>query len=157
MLYALKIDHPASPHGREEAAGQGAEITAVVSRFEHPGEHTIREELDVLGKHAEDQAIDEMGHPLWLVTTQPKVVGELREFPSGLCREGLSCRSRTEPLRVRHDPFEKVALAGVAKVLQDQLVDLAGYWSNSCGMTNRSKSQTTRRGGFSSAKAYCWS
>ena len=52
---------PPDGHRTEKVHCQRRELVGPLSRlFQHPGEHVVCEEADILGEHAEHKAVDEM-------------------------------------------------------------------------------------------------
>jgi len=68
---------------------------------EHPQKHLPWQQINVLGEHAEDKAIDEVGNRLRVVTGGSQACCEVRETRSSALRESLSCESWAQLFRIR--------------------------------------------------------
>ena len=68
-VHGLEPYPAAGGHCAEKVLCQRRELVGPLSRlFQHPGEHVVREKADILGEHAEHQAVDEMRHRLRCVS-----------------------------------------------------------------------------------------
>ena len=56
---------------------------------QHPREHVVRQQPDVVGEHAEDEPVDEVGHRLRVVAALPQRLRHRRERRRGALRQRL--------------------------------------------------------------------
>jgi len=80
---------------------------------------------NVLGEHAEHQAVDEVRHRLRLVAALAQRLCQHRERRRRALGQRLPALARPEPLRVGHRPLELVAGGGVGEIVQPELVGQA--------------------------------
>jgi hypothetical protein len=62
----------------------------LLGMLQYAGEYGIGEQLNILGKHAEDESVDEMGNGLGVVFACTKPLCETRELLCGFFREHLA-------------------------------------------------------------------
>ena len=91
---------------------------------QHAGKHVVGQEADVFGKHAEDEAVDEMGDLLRVVAAGPQGLCQRGEGGGGALGQGLAALARTQPLRIGHGPLELVAYGGVGQIFKCEFVNL---------------------------------
>ena len=92
-------DKPAILHRAEQRLGMGGKTGRVRSRsFYNPFEHLVRQELHILGKHAEHQTVDEMRHFLRVVSSFPKALVKIGKVLSHLFCDQLAGLGRFEDL-----------------------------------------------------------
>ena len=93
--------------------------------FQHAREHVVGQQADILGEHAEDEAVDEMGDILRVVAARPQCLRQRRKGGGSALGEGLTTLARAQPLWVGHGPLEFVAHGGVGQIIQCELVNHA--------------------------------
>ena len=119
--------HPAAGrHRAEKVPCQRREFVGPLPRLlQHAGEHVIREKPNILGEHAEDQAVDEMRHVLRVVSPLAQGLRQRCERGGRALGQRLPALARTQPLGVGHRPLELVANGRVGEIVQRELVCLA--------------------------------
>jgi hypothetical protein len=90
--------------------------------LQHAGEHGIGEQPNILGKHAEDESVDEMRDGLRVVSACAKPLRETGELLGGFFREHLAGLAGLEPLRIAEDPFEALPVTGFMQIIKRQLI-----------------------------------
>ena len=121
-----EADAAAVLHRGEERGGVGGEVGRGGARgFQHLLEELVGQEADVLGEHAEDQAVDEVGDGLRRVAALAQAQregGELRRRPRRSARRGSCCGfSRSGSVKAA---LEEVALRAVEEVVEREGVGL---------------------------------
>ena len=71
------------------------------------------------------QSVDEVRNRLWIVATSPQVMGEQCESGRRMLGDFLPSLARPEPFGIGHRPFELLAVGGIHKVFERELVRLA--------------------------------
>ena len=90
--------------------------------LQHPREHAVRQQADVLGEHAEHEPVDEMRHDPRVVAALSQSLGKRGEGRCGLLGERLPRFAGPQALRVRERPLQLVARGRVRQVVQPELV-----------------------------------
>ena len=90
--------------------------------FQHPREHVSGQQAHILGEHAEHQTVDEVRYRLRIVTPIPQALCKLRKGCRRPLRHRLPRLARTQPLRIRHRPFEPIAHRAVGEIVKRELV-----------------------------------
>jgi hypothetical protein len=92
----------------EQVAQHRLKIGRTLYRLiEDVGKDAVRQKLDILGKEAEHQLVDEMGDAAFVVTlAQPH--GNARELGRSLCRNALTRLGRQQPLRMEEAVAQQV-------------------------------------------------
>ena len=122
---------------------------------QHPREHVVRQQADVLGEHAEDQAVDEVGDRLRVVPPFSQRLGdggERRRHALGERLPGLSWR---QTVGVGERPFQPVAGRRIGQIVELELVRPADAVRPVGADPEPHRVDTISSGGFSSASAYC--
>ena len=92
---------------------------------QHPREHVVRQQADVVGEHAEDEPVDEVRDRLRIVAAPAQCLRDRRERGRRALGERLPGLSRPQPNRIRERPLEPVARRRVGQVVELELVRLA--------------------------------
>ena len=108
--HRLEADAAAGGHHPEEFAGQLDEPTRGRQRMpQHPREHVVRQQADVVGEHAEDQPVDEVRHRLRIVTALSQRLGDGRERRRHALGERLPGLPWPQAVGIRERPLQPVA------------------------------------------------
>ena len=122
----LEADPAAEGHHPEQLAGEFAELRRSRLRMaQHPREHVVRQQADVVGEHAEDEPVDEVRDRLRIVAAPAQCLRDRRERGRRALGERLPGLSRPQPNRIRERPLEPVAGRRVGQVIELELVRLA--------------------------------
>ena len=89
---------------------------------QHPREHAVRQQADVLREHAEHQPVDEMRDRLRIVAPLPQSLRQRGEGRRRAFGQRLPRLAGPQALRVRERPFELVAHRRVREIVQPKLV-----------------------------------
>ena len=92
---------------------------------QHPREHVVRQQADVVGEHAEHQPVDEVRDPLRVVAALSQCLGHRRQGSGGALRERLPGLARPQPLGVGERALEPIARRRVGEVVKAELIGLA--------------------------------
>ena len=123
--HALEADAAAGAHGGEERGRIGGEVGGGgAGRFEHLLEELVREQVHVLGEHAEHEAVDEMRDGLGRVAIVAQALGEGGEFGGGVLGQRVAGFGRFEAAGVGEGGEQRVAVRGVAQVVERDGVGL---------------------------------
>ena len=76
---------------------------------QHPREHVVRKQADVVGEHAEDEPVDEVRHRLRVVPALAQRLGYRRERGRHALGERLPGLPRPQPIGIRERPLQPVA------------------------------------------------
>jgi hypothetical protein len=146
-------------HGVEELADEFREARGIAFRIvEDALKKLLRQQHDVLGEKAEDDAVEETRHVVRRFAALAQSLGDLGDLAGGLGGDGLAGDAGLEFLgieenrRVSRYRGSPSSASGMVKTRLAMAVKLV--WT-----MIRSRSQTTSSGGFSSASRYCrsWS
>ena len=97
--HRLETDPAAEGHHPEELAGELAELVRSRLRMaQHPREHVVRQQADVVGEHAEDEPVDEVRDRLRVVAAIAKRLRNRRERRRGALGERLPGLPRPQPI-----------------------------------------------------------
>ncbi len=88
----------------------------------HPGEYVVGQQAHILGKHAENQPVDEMRHRLRVVSTFPQRLRQRCESFRRTLGQRLSALARTQTVGIGHRPLELVSNGRVGEIVQRELV-----------------------------------
>ena len=89
---------------------------------QHPREHVVREQADVVGEHAEDQAVDEVGDRLRGVPPLSQRLGDGRERRRHALGERLPGLPWPQTFRVGERPLQPVARRRIGQIVELELV-----------------------------------
>ena len=92
---------------------------------QHPREHVVRQQADVVGEHAEDQAVDEVGDRLGIVTALSQRLGDGGERRRHALGERLPGLSWPQTVGVGERPLQPVAGRRIGQVVELEFVRLA--------------------------------
>ena len=119
----LEADPAARGHHLEELAGELRELFwSAQCVAQHPREHVARQQADVVGEHAEDEPVDEVGYRLRVVAALSQRLRDRRERRGGALRQRPSRFPWPQPLGVRECPLKPVARRCVGEILERDLV-----------------------------------
>ncbi|MNX82459.1 hypothetical protein D3C86_1141900 [compost metagenome] len=105
-------------HGLEEALGHGDEASWILGPdFQHFAEQALGQDLDVLGEHAEQELVGEVGHPLGLVPAIAQTLGKTSKLLGRLLGDMFTGNPGAQALRVRKDPLEDLPHLWLFKVV----------------------------------------
>ena len=97
--HRLEADPAAEGHHPEELAGEFAELGRCrLCVAQHPREHVVRQQADVVGEHAEDEPVDEVRDRLRVVAAIAKRLRHRRERCRGALGERLPGLPRPQPI-----------------------------------------------------------
>jgi len=114
----------AAGHGGEELGDLAAEALGVVAGIvDEAAEELVREQADVLGKHAEDEAVEEVGDSLGREGAVAQRLGDLADVARGVLGDGLAGDSRLELVGFEEDGAEDLEAARGAEVVELDGVD----------------------------------
>ena len=114
-------------HGLEELGdGLSEALGFVLGLVQEAREEVVLEEADVLGEHAEDEAVQEVGHLLGVLAALAQALGDLADVPGGLGRDGLARDAGLELLGIVEDGAEDFEVARPSHLLQRDGVDHRG-------------------------------
>ena len=88
-----------------------------MSRRVAPKKHFVGQQPRIFGEHAEDQPVGEMSDLDRIMPTGARGLRQLREFGRRVLGQILPCLARTQPLRVRHRPFELLPSVRVPQLM----------------------------------------
>ena len=121
--HRLEADPAAEGHHPEQLARELAEVLRSRLRMaQHPREHVVRQQTDVVGEHAEDEPVDEVCDRLRVVAALAQRLRHRRERGRRALGERLPGLSRPQPNRIRERPLEPVARRRVGQVVELELV-----------------------------------
>ena len=126
---------------------------------QHPREHVVRKQADVVGEHAEDEPVDEVRDRLRFVAALAQRLGNRRERGRHL----LVSDCRVSPGRSRSGSenahFSRSRVDASAKSSSSNSCVRLTLFVQLVRIRNRTMSETISSGGFSSASEYCrsWS
>ena len=89
---------------------------------QHPREHVVWKQADVVGEHAEDQPVDEVRDPRRVVPALAQRLSNRRERRRHALGERLPGLPRPQPTGIRERPLQPVACRRVGQVVQLELV-----------------------------------
>ena len=122
-VHRLEADATAGRHRPEEFAGQLTEPRrGRKSVPQHPREHVVRQQADVVGEHAEDQPVDEVGDRRRVVPALAKRLGDGRERRRHPLGERLPGLPWPQTFRVGERPFQPVTGRRLGQVVELELV-----------------------------------
>ena len=89
---------------------------------QHPREHMVRKQADVVGEHAEHEPVDEVCDRLRIVPALAQRLGHRRERRRHALGERLPGLPRPQPIGFREGPLQPVARRRVGQVVELELV-----------------------------------
>ena len=89
---------------------------------QHPREHVVRQQADVVGEHAEDQAVDEVGDRLRVMPSVSQRLSDRGERRRHALGERLAGLPWPQTLRVGERPLQPVAGRRIGQVIELELV-----------------------------------
>ena len=89
---------------------------------QHPREHVVRQQANVVGEHAEDQAVDEVRDRLRIVTALSQRLGDGRERRRHALGERLPGLSWPQTFGVGERPLQPVPRRRIGQIVELELV-----------------------------------
>ena len=89
-------------------------------------EQLARQQLDVLGEHAEHQLHQEVGRLVGLDAAQPHAIGELAKVLGRLLGDAARRQPRLERFRLGEEPAERFQVLRFGQTRQVEVVNLLG-------------------------------
>jgi hypothetical protein len=91
--------------------------------LQHSGEHGVREQPNIFGKHAEHESVDEMGDCFRGVSAGTKPLRETGKLLCSFFREYLAGLTGLQPFRITEDPLELLTLIGLVQIIKCNVED----------------------------------